>query len=252
MLPPPGAGHPLCSLSGGRPGFVLSSHATLRPPWAHFSLRRVSAGPSCVDEGVQGGGWRGAALRTLPRQPRWAPRAPPRDSSARRPDPGPSGPRPLGPLLDPHAGGRALLCWAKPPARTFPSVARERSAPLGRLLTEFLVGQRRAGPASLGVPSPALLAPSRNSGVARVVVGGGGWPGPPGPAAPSSGWARGWPRETSCWRRASLGSQVGPRGPSVPGPRKRDGSHPQDQAHREAGAKGVWGVTDSRETQADT
>lgn len=98
------------------------------------------------------------------------------------------------------------MCWANPPATIFPSGAGERSAPLCRLLTELLVGQPRAGPASLGVPSPALLALPSSSGVARVVVDGDGRPGPLGPTAPSSRWAWGQPYETPCWRRASLGS----------------------------------------------
>ena len=149
--------------------------------------------------------------------------------------PGPGGPRPLGPLSDPHAGGRVLLCWAKPPAGTFPSVAREHSAPRGRLLTEFLVGQHRAGPASLEVPSPALLAPSRNSGVARVAVGEGGWPGPPGPTAPSSRRARGRPCKTPCWRQASRLTGGAPR-PFCPWPQDVGWEPPSGPY-----AQGGWG-----------
>lgn len=103
-----------------------------------------------------------------------------------------------------------------------------------------------------GGAQPALLAPPGNSEVTHVVVGGDGWPRPPGPAAPSSGRAWGRPCKTLCWRQVSLGSQVGPQGPSIPGRCTWDRSLPQDQAHSRAGAKEVWGVTDSRETQAGT
>ena len=167
-------------------------------------------------------------------------------------------PRPQGQVGQTPRATLGPPCWrdgsavlGKPTHQDLPECSKQALS-TSRPLAEFLVGQHRAWPASLGVPSPALLAPPRNSEVTHVVVGGDGWPGPLGPAVPSSGQAWGRPCKTPCWRQVSLGSQVGPQGPSIPGCCTWDRSLPQDQAHSRAGAKEVWGVTDSRETQAGT
>lgn len=146
-------------------------------------------------------------------------------------------------LLDPHAGVEVVSscwCWTKPPARTFPSVARERPQHLScRLLTRAPGEQRRRCLPLWGCPAqPSWLRP----GTLGLQCGGGwgGWPGPPwSRQAPSSGQNGLASFKTPAGGGPAWVHRWGPEALPIPGPRKQDGSHPQDQAHREAGAKGV-------------